>query len=81
MYGEQGHRRIQHLSAFVRILLCECQQGSGGKELRASEINRLAIRNDNGEMNNGLIMLIEQNTSYAREIKNTINLSFDKIGV
>ena len=30
-------------------------------------------------MNNGLIMLIEQNTSYALKIKNTINLSFDKI--
>ena len=21
---QQGHRRIQHLSAFVRILLCQC---------------------------------------------------------
>ena len=36
LHGEQGHRRVQHLPAFVRVLLCQCEQGSGGEELETT---------------------------------------------
>ena len=41
----------QSLPASVRVLLCECKQGSGGEKLGKSERNPLEIRNDNRKIN------------------------------
>ena len=43
LHGEQRHRRIQHLPAPVRVLLCEREQGGGGEELEASKRNGMEI--------------------------------------